>query len=116
VTCTGRPCGRRRQRPDAAPHRGPAPGGLPAQPPRIAVQFLYAFVTDDDGVKVLDLSDPDQPPAAPGGDRALRDAQGLYAARTYLYVADGADGLAIIDIKNPEAPRTCGRSSTPDGR
>jgi hypothetical protein len=83
---------------------GRAPEGFLRKPRRIAVQFLYAFVTDDDGVKVLDLSDPDHPrPLA--ATVPLRDAQGLYAARTFLYVADGADGLAIVDIKNPEAPR-----------
>jgi hypothetical protein len=66
---------------------------------------MYAFVSDDDGVKVLDLADPDNPRPVPAATVALRDAQGLYAARTYLYAADGAEGLAIIDIKNPEAPR-----------
>jgi hypothetical protein len=35
----------------------------------------------------------------------LGEANGLYAARTYLYVANGSQGLAIIDIKNPEKPR-----------
>jgi hypothetical protein len=84
---------------------GRTPAGALRNPRRIAVQFLYAFVTDDDGLKVLDLSDPDNPRPVPGGALALRDAQGLYAARTYLYVADGADGLAIVDIKNPAAPR-----------
>jgi hypothetical protein len=34
----------------------------------------------------------------------LRDAQKLYVARTYAYVANGKDGLAIIDITNPEKP------------
>jgi hypothetical protein len=82
---------------------GNAPAGFLHNPRRIAVQFLYAFVTDDDGVKVLDLSDPDNP--RPVATVPLRDAQGLYAARTYLYVADGADGLAIVDIKNPAVPR-----------
>jgi len=80
---------------------GRAPDGFLKHPRKLAVQFLYAFVTDEEGVKVLDLSDPDHP--APAGAVPLRDAQGLYAARTYLYVADGAEGLAIIDIKNPTA-------------
>jgi len=79
--------------------------GFLRNPRSVAVQFLYAFVTDDDGMKVLDLSDPDHPAPVAGAAVALRDAQGLYAARTYLYVADGADGLAILDIKDPAAPR-----------
>jgi hypothetical protein len=82
---------------------GRAPGGFLRNPRKLAVQFLYAFVSDDDGVKVLDLSDPDNPRPLPAATVPLRDAQGLYAARTYLYAADGAEGLAIIDIKNPEA-------------
>jgi hypothetical protein len=82
---------------------GRAPEGFLHSPRRIAVQFLYAFVSDDDGVKVLDLSDPDHPRPLPAATVPLRDARGLYAARTYLYAADGAEGLAIIDIKNPEA-------------
>jgi hypothetical protein len=84
---------------------GGAPAGFLRNPRRIAVQFLYAFVTDDDGVKVLDLGDPDHPRPLPEATVPLRDAQGLYAARTFLYVADGADGLTIVDIKNPEAPK-----------
>jgi hypothetical protein len=82
---------------------GRAPAGFLRNPRRIAVQFMYAFVSDDDGVKVLDISDPDNP--LPRATVPLRDAQGLYAARTYLYVADGAEGLAIVDIKDPEAAR-----------
>jgi hypothetical protein len=29
----------------------------------------------------------------------------LYVARTYAYVANGLEGLAIVDIQNPESPR-----------
>ena len=83
---------------------GRSPEGFLRNPRRVAVQLLYAFVTDDDGVKVLDLRRPDQPRPVEGATVHLRDAQGLYAARTYLYVADGAEGLAIVDIKNPESP------------
>jgi hypothetical protein len=35
----------------------------------------------------------------------LKHAQRFYLARTYAYVADGADGLAFIDITNPAKPR-----------
>ncbi|MDB6170544.1 MAG: hypothetical protein JWM88_3408 [Verrucomicrobia bacterium] len=84
---------------------GQTPAGFLRNPRRIAVQFQYAFVTDEDGVKVLDLSDPLAPKPVPTATVALKDAQGLYAARTYLYVANGAEGLAIVDIKHPNAPR-----------
>jgi len=35
----------------------------------------------------------------------LQHAQRFYLARTYAYVADGAEGLAFIDITNPEKPK-----------
>ena len=35
----------------------------------------------------------------------LKNAQRFYVARTYAYVANGPEGLAIIDIENPERPR-----------
>ena len=35
----------------------------------------------------------------------LRNAGRLYVARTYAYVANGPEGLAIIDVENPERPR-----------
>jgi hypothetical protein len=35
----------------------------------------------------------------------LRHATKLYVARTYAYIANGADGLAIVDVENPERPK-----------
>ncbi|MDW8344195.1 MAG: hypothetical protein RMM51_06850 [Verrucomicrobiae bacterium] len=69
-------------------------------PRAIAVQFRYAFVSDDDGVKVVRLDDLKIVATVP-----LAQAGRLYAARTYLYVPNGAQGLAIVDITNPEQPR-----------
>jgi hypothetical protein len=74
-------------------------------PRAVGVQFRYAFVTDDDGFKVLDVADPGHPKLIPGATVPLKYAQRFYLARTYAYVADGADGLAFIDITNPEKPR-----------
>ena len=79
--------------------------GFLRNPRAIAIQFQYAFVTDDDGLKVVSLADPEHPRALPRAVVPLRHAAKLYAARTYVYVADGADGLAIIDVENPERPR-----------
>jgi hypothetical protein len=84
---------------------GELTGGFLKNPRSIAVQFLYAFVTDDEGMKVISLADPEHPRAVPGAVVRLRHAHKLYVARTYAYVADGADGLAIIDIENPERPK-----------
>jgi hypothetical protein len=74
-------------------------------PRAVGVQFRYAFVTDDEGFKVLDITDPVKPKLIPGAFVPLKHAQRFYLARTYAYVADGEDGLAFIDISNPEKPK-----------
>lgn len=75
------------------------------QPRAIAVQFRYAFITDAEGLKVVDIADPARPRLVPGAFVPLRHAGRLYVARTYAYVPDGPAGLAIVDIANPEQPR-----------
>jgi hypothetical protein len=68
-------------------------------PHSVAVQFRYGFVTDCDGIKVLDTSDLAHPHVV--HEIPLEDAHGIYVARTFAYVAAGKHGLAIIDIENP---------------
>ena len=80
-------------------------GGEFKNPRAVGVQFRYAFVTDDDGFKVVDITDPTKPKLIPGATVPLKHAQRFYLARTYAYVADGEDGLAFIDITNPEKPK-----------
>lgn len=77
-------------------------GGFLRNPRAVAIQFQYAFVTDEEGLKIFDLSDPDRP--RPGASLRLADAQRLYVARTYAYVANGAEGLAIVDVERPTEP------------
>jgi hypothetical protein len=84
---------------------GQVTGGWLANPRAVAIQFRYAFVTDDDGLKVLDITDPVHPVPIKTATIKLRSANRLYLARTYAYVADGPDGLAIIKIENPEHPQ-----------
>jgi hypothetical protein len=74
-------------------------------PRAVGVQFRYGFVTDEEGFKVVDLTEPTKPKLIPGAFVPLKNAQRFYLARTYAYVADGAEGLAFIDITNPEKPR-----------
>ncbi len=69
-----------------------------------AVQFRYLWVTDTEGVKLFDITKMDAPVAVPGGTIPLANAQRLYLARTYAYIAAKDEGLVIADIKNPEAP------------
>ncbi|MGC2193610.1 MAG: hypothetical protein WA628_02970 [Terriglobales bacterium] len=76
-----------------------------ADPRGIAIQFRYAFVVDREGLKVLDVTRLDQPKAVAGATVALEDARNLYVARTYAYVAGGRQGLAIVDVERPDAPR-----------
>ena len=69
-----------------------------------ALQFRYLWVTDADGVKLFDVTDMEAPVAVPSGTIPLANAQRLYLARTYAYIAAGADGLVIADITKPAAP------------
>jgi hypothetical protein len=72
-------------------------------PRALNAQFRYGFVCDEEGVKVLDITNPEQP--RPVAKVALPEANGIYVARTYAYVAAGAQGLVILDVTNPEHPR-----------
>ncbi|HKP05365.1 MAG TPA: hypothetical protein VJU77_18595 [Chthoniobacterales bacterium] len=79
-------------------------GNFLRNPHCVAIQFRYAFVTDDDGLKVLEITNPYRPVPVSGATVQLRNPGRLYVARTYAYVANGPEGLAIIDVENPERP------------
>src|SRR3569833_47361 len=66
-----------------------------------ALQFRYLFVTDREGLKVIDVTDMKHPLLVPAVVPLL-DAQRVYVARTYAYVAGGKQGLAIVDVERPE--------------
>jgi hypothetical protein len=74
-------------------------------PRGIAVQFRYAFVVDRDGIKVLDVTDLSQPKPVANALVPFEDARNIYVARTYAYVSAGKQGLAIVDVENPHAPK-----------
>jgi|CXWL01.1.fsa_nt_gi hypothetical protein len=87
------------------------------QPKAVAVQFLYAFVVDGDGLKVIDIRELQSKGAVKLVDGAgvpLKHAHDIYVARTYAYVANGEEGIAIIDVERPEQPRL-DQSFTADG-
>lgn len=69
-----------------------------------ALQFRYLFVTDATGLRVVDVTDPDEPRIIEGAHVPIADANRLYVARTYAYVAAGSQGLAIIDLWRAEQP------------
>ena len=70
-----------------------------------AIQFRYLWVTDAEGVKLFDVTNLRNPVARPGGAVPLANAQKLYLARTYAYVAAKQEGLVIIDITKPLSPQ-----------
>ncbi len=74
-------------------------------PQGISIQFRYAFVVDRDGLKVLDVTALDHPRVVPDTLVRLEDARNVYVARTYAYVAGGKQGLAIVDVEQPEQPK-----------
>lgn len=74
-------------------------------PQSVAVQFRYAFVTDREGLKVIDIADLTRPALVPGAVVKLEDAHRVYIARTYAMVAAGKQGLAIIDVEKADAPK-----------
>jgi hypothetical protein len=69
------------------------------------LQFRYLFVTDSSGLRVIDVSNPAEPNLLQDAHVAMDDARKIYVARTYAYVAAGADGLAIVDVWKAEQPR-----------
>ncbi|MCQ8896279.1 hypothetical protein NQT62_07500 [Limnobacter humi] len=78
---------------------------LPLQDVRhTAVQFRYLMATTAKGLEVIDITNPEKP-AHTGAVVPLANARGVYLARTYAYVAAGAQGLAIIDIEKPRQPK-----------
>jgi hypothetical protein len=69
-----------------------------------ALQFRYLWVTDADGLKLFDVTHLDHPVPVPSGTVPLQDARRIYLARTYAYVAAKSQGLAIINVTDPEHP------------
>jgi hypothetical protein len=80
-----------------------------------ALQFRYLWVTTAKGLEVLDVTRLDAPVLVPGAVVPMADARKVYLARTYAYVAGKAEGLYIVDVKQPEAPRVYMRY-TADGK
>ena len=72
------------------------------EPTSIAIQFRHAFVCDKEGLKTFDITIPTDPKAL--ATLPLPQANSVYVARTYAYVAAGKQGIAIIDVTNPSAP------------
>ncbi|MFQ5547786.1 MAG: hypothetical protein ACE5FV_05820 [Woeseia sp.] len=70
-----------------------------------ALQFRYLFVTDADGLRVIDVTHPESAELIGDTLVPMRNAQRVYVARTYAYVAAGSQGLAIVDVWKAEQPQ-----------
>jgi len=70
-----------------------------------ALQFRYVFALDDEGLTTIDVTDPAKARQVGTARVPLADAHRIYVARTYAYVAAGKEGLAIVDVERPEAPK-----------
>ncbi len=90
------------------------PPGLSAEGVHVAGD--HAFVVHGNlgayGLQVVDISNPASPTLL-GSYNTLGDAQGVYAAGDYAFVADGASGLKVIGISNPASPALLGSYNTP---
>ena len=79
---------------------------LPLTDPRAGMlQFRYLFVTDSEGLKTVDVTDPLSPRLVPDNTIPMADAQRVFIARTFAYVAAGKDGIVIVDAERPEQLR-----------
>ncbi|MFO1494405.1 MAG: hypothetical protein U1F26_07085 [Lysobacterales bacterium] len=68
-------------------------------------QFRYLFVTTGRGLEVIDITHPDQATLVTDALVPIKDAHKVHVARTYAYVAAGADGLVIVDVTRPTHPQ-----------
>jgi len=53
---------------------------------------------------VIDVTNPEKAHLVDGAMLRLNDARDVYVARTYAYVANGHEGIALVDVENPEKP------------
>ena len=71
-------------------------------PKVVQVQFRYAYMVDEEGIKVLDVTDLAHP--KPVAKLRIPDCRNIYLGRTYAYVSGGPRGLIILDITRPDRP------------
>jgi hypothetical protein len=73
-------------------------------PRATALQFRYLFVTTGNGLQTVDVTNIETPILSPSTIE-LGNAKRVYVARTYAYVAAGAQGLAVVDVTRPDNMR-----------
>ncbi len=85
------------------------------EPQGIAVQFRYAFVAGRDGLKTLDVTDLAHPRIVPGTLVKIDGARNVTVSRTTVYVSAGKNGVALVNVTQPEHPRV-DQTFTADGQ
>src|SRR5439155_10841560 len=92
-------------------------GGLAGirNPRKVAFQFRYVFVLDDEGLKVIDVTFPEIPIPLSKAKLAIADARDIYVCRSYGYIAAGKQGMLIVDLETPASPKLVSRFDA-DGR
>ena len=66
-----------------------------------ALQLRYLFVSDAEGLKLVDVTLPEQARLL-DVQLPISQAGNIFLSRTYAYVAAGDQGLAIVDITRPQ--------------
>jgi hypothetical protein len=74
-------------------------------PQGVAIQFRYAFVTDRQGLKALDVTDLAHPLMVSGAFVKLDGARNVTVSRTTAYISAGKNGIALVNADQPEHPR-----------
>ena len=73
-----------------------------------------AYLSFNHYLKIIDLNDPSNPTTLGTYDTALGDyactgAEGVFLSNTTAYIANGSNGVQIIDVTNPADPQRLGR-------
>jgi hypothetical protein len=90
------------------PHLLQTPGiARLSHPKKIVFQFRFGFVIDDEGLKTINVTNPENPEIeSVFGDKVadckIPDARDICLCRTYAYVAAGANGLVIVNVERPQ--------------
>ena len=72
----------------------------------ISGDYAYLFLTDDAGFYIINISDPLNPAIEGNCDLPVGISQnkGIHVTGNYAYVANGTEGLKVIDVSNPSNP------------
>ncbi|RLB90177.1 MAG: hypothetical protein DRH26_10175, partial [Deltaproteobacteria bacterium] len=69
----------------------------------VKVQTGYAYVLDNNSMRILDITDINNPVKV--GSAACSDPRDLVLSGNYAYIADSGEGLRVVDITDKTAPQ-----------